>query len=320
MRRFMGLVGVLVVLAAASAWAQELPPDDAPAEGMNTLTITGPGTPDWLPAKPSKEGEGAADKKPAADEIGGYLALTKPDGTPIEKKAPNDSKADKKSPDTPAADEKAAGAKSPEAMPSAGVTLLPPGQAEGVGAAPVALGDALIPTADLKPWGMMDELFTARGKGGSVESLLTVFAREGGRVPPAGLLMVAQLYAARGQMELAARYHYAAQLRARFDYARWPIKGSGNPYVLFTRAVQENTTSRAIGRWAAESSTRLGTVLADVQAWDAVTPYAYHPGFVIPTGDGIPPETEWPGLRQTARKAFFADGIKIVQALKSMGR
>lgn len=180
----------------------------------------------------------------------------------------------------------------------------------------------ITPLKDLKKWDHLIEIYTALGNKKSAAKAIKAFEAEPERVSPQALLMVAQLYAAqddlKDHMKLAARYYYAAQLRARFDYARWPIRGENNPYRALTNTVKE--IAPPITGWAGENSTRLAEVMEDVRVWDLATSYSYLPDYALPTGDKIPEEKAWPDLLATAREAFFHDGLQIVQAMKTMGK
>jgi hypothetical protein len=173
----------------------------------------------------------------------------------------------------------------------------------------------LTPVKDLKPWGKSDELYTALANPARAKKALDGFAGEPERVDPADLLRIAALYAANDDMKLAARYYYAAQLRARFDYLRWPLEGADSPYQSLINDIKEQ---HKIASWATGSSSRLGDVIDDVRTWDAATGYSYHPGYPLPEGDKIPKEDAWPQLLTQAREKFFLDSGKIIMALKTM--
>lgn len=176
----------------------------------------------------------------------------------------------------------------------------------------------ITPLKDLKAWDGMDDAYTALASKEAAALVIRRFEDDPARVPPQGMLLIAQLYANQDEMEMAARYYYAAQLRARFDYARWPINGPGNPYSGFTSSVKDMGSK--IAGWATSTSKRLATVMNDAREWDADTSYSYLPDYKLPTGDKIPKEDTWPTLLSASRDAFFGDSAKITQALQKMGR
>jgi hypothetical protein len=178
----------------------------------------------------------------------------------------------------------------------------------------------LTPAKDLKAWDQDKKLFTARGNPDRIKRVLADFTSEPGRINPRGLFEVAELYWQQNDKRNAAQYYYAAQLRARFDYFRWPGRGAddANPYFALSQTAA--TMGGTIGAWATSTSARLTEALNDARTWDAATPYDYHPGADIPTGENIPKEDEWPKLLEKARDQFFRDGMGIASALKALGQ
>lgn len=176
----------------------------------------------------------------------------------------------------------------------------------------------LVPTQDLRPWANANALYTARGNAAARTALINDFNAAPGAVAPAQLLQLAVIVADTGDMKTAAKLYYAAQLRIRFDYARWPLKAANNPYRQFTEDLRDQ--GKDIAGWAATSSTRLGEVMESVRVWDASTPYAYLPEYKLPPSPPAKAEKDWPDLLAQTRTQFFTDAGKITDALRTMGR
>lgn len=183
---------------------------------------------------------------------------------------------------------------------------------EPVGSTPIS------PARKLKPWPDIEGLYTLSGTPDQIKVGLALFDENQGRLPPTGLIQLAYLYESIGDMKRAARYYYAAQLRARFDTRRFGEKGE-----LMRKKVQRvagDLTSR-VGGWAAQSAVRLNDVLADVRSWDHATPYDYYPGFgVMAPSSDLPSESEWSDILESVREDFFRDAGKISRALSQMGK
>lgn len=173
---------------------------------------------------------------------------------------------------------------------------------------------------NLKQWEGERKLFTARGNTDRINRVLSDFESEPGRLSPAGLFEVAELYREHDDMKQAARYYYAAQLRARFDALRWPGTSASDANSYFAMSQTAATMGNTIGAWATAKSERLSDALNDAREWDAATPYDYHPGYELPTGDKVPKEDAWPKLLETTRDQFFREAMGIASALKALGQ
>lgn len=317
MTRFL-LLPLLAFSFIPAAFAQE----QASASGYHTMTFTSDAAEEEIYKRsPSAQAEAkkrATEQTPDANSTeptqsggDGFHRLTI---TPDDVAAKDDKKPDQPAKTTPKTDEKST---------------------------PAANGPtSLTPAKKLKPWNDLTQLYAPASTPEQIRVTLTPFEETPGRVPPSGLIQMASLYESLGDMKNAARYYYAAQLRARFDAARFGPKGE-----LARKKVSRlaNDLTARIGTWAAQSSTRLTDVLNDVRAWDAATPYDYHPGFGVMAVDtpdkkddritndapervadrdtGTPPsESEWPDVLNDTREKFFRDAGQLASALQKMGK
>jgi hypothetical protein len=176
----------------------------------------------------------------------------------------------------------------------------------------------LVPLKDLKHWDQANALYTARANPNARTKLINAFNAQPGLAAPHHLLQLAVLVADTGDMKNAAKLYYGAQLRARFDYARWPLRNPNNPHQQFTADLREQ--GKDIATWAVASSARLAEVMESVRGWDTSTPYAYLPDWKLPPSPPGKPEAEWPDLLAQARTQFFSDADKVTDALRTMGR
>ena len=183
-------------------------------------------------------------------------------------------------------------------------------------------GDAkpatLTPSQDLKAWSVRPSLYTALADptGNAAQKAIAAFEAEPQRAAPIDLLNLARLYAAKNDMPKAAQLFYAAQLRTRFDYLRWPPTTGSNPYRAITADVA--ALEGQIGSWAMKSSKRFVDVIERARVWDEQTGYSYHPGHPLPDKNSkAPKEDAWPTLLDQARTAFFKDAGNMATALRS---
>lgn len=173
-----------------------------------------------------------------------------------------------------------------------------------------------VPVNDLKGWRYMNDLLSRQSA--RVDKALRELESDPSIVSPKGLLFAAEAYTKRHQMEKAARYYYLAQLRSRFDLARFPVTPSA-PYDYGAELSRLSLTiGQPISAWALSDPQRSAKLFDDVQAMERETPYAYKPGFPIPDVKDRPKSGTWPKLHKDVQKEYFEQIDKILGALQDI--
>jgi len=192
---------------------------------------------------------------------------------------------------------------------------------------PLSVKDALVKPEDLKTWDKLSLAATAQNKK-DVADLLYILDHDRGEIPPQGLFFAAQSLARAGDMEHAAIYCLAGQLRLEFDIARWPAQpdrayeerkninakkteDQAQP-VTKSPALKSphehimslsSTVSVPVFEWLLKDPKRLATALDKAENWDLSAPYAYDPGYELPAP--VPFE-EWTKLLPQTRATYFS--------------
>lgn len=174
------------------------------------------------------------------------------------------------------------------------------------------IDDALTKYEELRPWPHLPDLLTSSDKN-SLTGVLKEIENNPELVPPRALFYAASALAQRGDMEQAALYYYAAQLRARFDAQRFPDDDKASPHRAIGHLSLEVGT--LISPWAMENAQRLKGVMVRVKDWDQRTAYSYDPGYTPKVQISF---EEWPKLLEKERELYFAQTQKLLGALQKV--
>lgn len=176
--------------------------------------------------------------------------------------------------------------------------------------------EALVPLKDLKGWKYINDLRS--GSDNRINDALSALEEDLGAVPPTALFYAAEAYFAKGEKEKAALVYYLAQLRARFDFKRFPVKGDGT-----TRPQDEMTAlslmiGEKISPWVLSNTARTGHIFDLVEQTDSAVPYKYLPAFSLPAKTA--PEDKWPELLNETRETYFTKTNTLKKALSAVKR
>ncbi|MGE4313010.1 MAG: hypothetical protein AB7E85_01900 [Pseudobdellovibrionaceae bacterium] len=176
--------------------------------------------------------------------------------------------------------------------------------------------DYFVPVNKLVAWRYMNDLLSRQTA--PVDKALRELEADPSVVPPKALLFAAEAYTRRHQIEKAALYYYLAQLRSRFDLARFPVTSSA-PYDYGAELNRMSLSiAQPINEWALADQERSAKLFDDVQALERITPYAYKPTFPIPDVNDRPKSGTWPTLHKDVAKDYFEQIDKVRAALREV--
>lgn len=167
---------------------------------------------------------------------------------------------------------------------------------------------------ELHVWPHLGHLLAARSAD-KIEAVLKEVEKDPGAVPPQAMFYAADAFAKRGDMPKAALYFYLAQMRARFDSLRWPGDAQSGPHRAIGVLALE--TGKGISPWAMADGQRFANVIEKVADFDAKTPYAYDPGYRMPSTVSY---ADWARILDENRTAYLAESRKIAEALTATKR
>ncbi len=181
---------------------------------------------------------------------------------------------------------------------------------------PLSPEKSLIPLKYLKDWPYLNEIKS--GSDTRVQKALDAVEADLGKVPPTALFYAAQAYLERDQKEKAAILYYMAQLRARFDFQRFPVLGNGIEKPQNNMTALSLLVGEKISPWVLSNPKRMSRIFDLVEETDLAVPYDYLPSFKIPAKTA--PEETWPELLKQARDDYFTKTHELRKALSSVKR
>ncbi len=176
--------------------------------------------------------------------------------------------------------------------------------------------EALIPQKDLEKWPYLNEIKS--GSDTRVQKALDAIETDLSKVPPTALFHAAEAYFERGKKEKGAIVYYLAQLRARFDFRRWPVLGNGIDRPQNDMTGLSLSIGEKISPWVLSDTKRMSHIFDLVEETDLAVPYAYLPTYKLPVKGK--PEDTWPELLKEARDEYFTKTHALRKALSAVKR
>ena len=181
---------------------------------------------------------------------------------------------------------------------------------------PLSPEKSLTPLKDLKDWPYLNEIKS--GSDTRAQKALDAVESDLGKVPPTALFYAAQAYIGRDQKEKAAILYYMAQLRARFDFQRFPVIGNGIEKPQNNMTALSLLVGEKISPWVLSNPKRMSRIFDLVEETDLAVPYDYLPSFKLPVKTA--PEETWPELLKQARDDYFTKTHELRKALSNVKR